>query len=363
MSGGGLMTLMRIGSLWCCVVFTSVSALAQSRNDTAGQVPFASVIERTSTAGDGGPWQRTQTRTQSAGREVVVETLELPDVDGKLTPVRQTVVESTGATPVAREVFRFTPDRRRELMATTDSRQDPAAAGESRVVHDTSSMDVNGRLVLTSREIARTRSSGPDARQTETTFLVPTLNQRLEEVERVVDNERRTGAGVIEHDGVHLMRDINGRWQPIETRRGDVRDTGPSERLEQETIERPDINGHLAVVERTVVRRFRADGQDHLVVESYAPYASVWPSADRRLVLVERLHRTIRATADGTSTVDEVEGKSLVAPADPMRLIRRSVATERRLGAGRSVTDVAVFERDVNGRMRLVSDTSEERQN
>ncbi len=357
------MTLKRIASVGCCVVFASASAFGQPRNDASGQAPSASVIERTYTAGDGGPWQRTQTRTESGGRQIVVETLQLPDVDGTLRPVRETVAESAGTTPVRRDVSGFNLDRRRQLLETTDSRQDAAAAGESRVVHDTRSMDVNGRLVLTSREIERTRSAGPDARQTDTTFLVPTLNQRLEEVERIVDNERRTSAGVIERDGVHLLRDINGRWQPIETRRGEVRDTGPSERLEQETIERPDLNGHLAVVERTVVRQFRADGRDHLVVESYAPYASVWPSADRRLVLVERLHRTIAATADGTSTVDEVEGKSLVAPADPLRIIRRSVATEHRLGAGRLVTDREVFERDVNGRLRLVSESSEERQN
>lgn len=357
------MTLKRIGSLCCCVVLTSVSAFGQSRNNTAGQAPPTSVIERTHTAGDGGPWQRTQTRTSSGGRDVVVETFELPDVDGRLTPVRETVVESAGTTPIRRDVFGFNQDRRRELRETTDSQRDSATAGESGVVHDTRSPDVNGRLALTAREIERTRSTGPNAQQTETTFLVPTLNQRLQEVERVVYNERRTDAGIIEHDGMHLMRDINGRWQPIETRRGEARDTGPTERLEDETIERPDLNGKLAAVERTVTRRFRTDGQDHMVVESYAPEFSVRPSADGRLVLTERLHRTTSTTADGTRTVDEVEAMNVVAPNEPMRVIRRTEVTERRAGANRVVTERQVFERDVNGRMRLVSDSTEDRQN
>ena len=357
------MTLKRIASVGCCVVFASASAFGQTRNDTAGQPSPASVTERTYTAGDGGAWQRTRTRTQSGGREVVVDTLAVPDVDGKLRPFRETVVESAGTTPVRRDVFEFNQDRRRELRETTESQQDATGTADSRAVHDTRSRDVNGRLTLTSRQIENTRSAGPNARQTETTFAVPTLNQRLEEVERVVYNERRTDAGVIEHDGIHLMRDINGRLQPAETRRGDVRNTGSAERLEQETIQRPDLNGKLADVERTVTRQFRADGQDHVIIESFAPYSSTWPSADRRLVLMERLHRTITPTADGTSTVEEVEAVNGVAPAEPMRVVRRTVVTERRIGANRSVTERQVFERDVNGRMRLVSESTEERQN
>ena len=352
------MTLNRIASVGCGVLFASASALAQPRNDASGQAPSAGVIERTYTAGDGGPWQRTQTRTESGGRQVLVETLELPDVDGRLRPVRETVVESAGTTPVRREVSGFNLDRRRQLVETTDSRQDAAAVGESRVVHDTSSPDVNGRLALTSREIERTRSVGPNARQTETTFLVPTLNQRLEEIERIVYNEKRLDAGVIQHDGVHLRRDVNGRWQTLETRRAEVREAGPAEQRDEETIEQADINGHLAVVERTVTRRFRSDGQDHLVIESYAPYASVWPGSDRRLVLRERVHQT--TTADGARTVDEVEGVNLVAPDDPMRVVRRTVATRRQTGNG-FVIERQVFERDVNGRMRLVSQSTEER--
>jgi hypothetical protein len=129
---------------------------------------------------------------------------------------------------------------------------------------------------------------------------------------------------VSRYDSTHLVRDLNGRWQPVETRRGEARDIGASERLEEETIEGLDINGKLA------------------------------PSL--------RVHRSTTATADGgRHTVEEVEGRSPVAPSDPMRLIRRTVTIVRQIGTDRWVTERQVFERDVNGGLRLVINDTEER--
>jgi hypothetical protein len=78
--------------------------------------------------------------------------------------------------------------------------------------------------------------------------------------------------------------------------------------------------------------------------------------------LSQRVHRTTTATADGGRyTVEEVEGRSGVAPNDPMRVIRRTVTTVRQIGTDRWVTERQVFERDVNGRLRLVINETEER--
>src|SRR4051812_8062116 len=354
----------RIAGICFCVVFTSAVATAQQPTNAAGQAPAASITEHTYAAGDGGPWRRVQTRNESGGREVIVETWELPDVEGRLSPVRETVTgtmrTSAGTALSTRDVFGFNLDRKRQLVETTDSRQEILAGGDSSIVHDTWVPDLNGRLALTSREIERTRAAAPDVRQTETTFLVPSLNERLAEIDRVVDTERRLSGTVVQRDSTHLLRDVNGRWQPTETRRGEIREAGPAERVEEETIQQRDINGNAFIVERTVTRRAHADQQDQVVIESYAPYASLWPRSDRRLVLRERVHLTTTATADGRRTVEEVEGVSLVAPDDPMRVVRRTVATVRQVGPNRWLTERQVFERDVNGRLRLVMESTEE---
>jgi len=228
----------------------------------------------------------------------------------------------------------------------------------TRTIHDTSAPDLNGRLSLTSRQIEETRSAAPDVRETDTTLLVPDLDGTLRATERTEYREQLLKPGLIQHDSTQLVRDINGRWQPIEARHGEAREIGASERLEEETIQRRDINGKLAVDERTVIRRTNANEGEQVLIETYAPYADGLP----RLGLSQRVHRTTAATADGGSdTVEEVEGRNPVAPNDPMRVTRRTVERVRQIGPDRWVTERQVFERDINDRLSLVSDDTEER--
>lgn len=362
------MTLERIAGVCFCIVITSAVATGQQRSETADQRPqgpVRTVIERTYATGDFAPWRSVQTRSESGGREVVVETFEVPDVERRLAPIQETVTERIRTAPntaqTRHDVFGFAADRRRGLLETTESLLETQANGHTSVVHNAWAPDLNGRLGLRSRQIEQTRSA-PDVRQTDTTLLAPRINEALQETERTEYTERRINPGVVRHDSTHLVRDVNGRWQPIETRRGEAREIGASERIEEETIQRRDINGTLAADEKTVTRGSNADEQDHVVIETYAAYIDEFPRSDSRLVLSKRVHRTTTATADGGRyTVEEVEGRSRVAPNDPLRVIRRTVTAVRQIGTDRSVTTRQVFERDVNGRLRLVFNETEER--
>jgi hypothetical protein len=211
-----------------------------------------------------------------------------------------------------------------------------------------------------SRQIERTRSVSPDVRQTETTLLVPDTRGTLQETERTEYTERRVDAAVTRHDSTHSVRDVNGRWQPRETRRGEVRASGAGERTEEETVLRRDTTGNVVADERIYTRRSTANGQDREVIEIYAPRADQMPRPDNKLVLSERVQRTTTATATGRQTVEEVEGRSSVAPNEPIRVMRRTVTTVRQTGSGRLVTDREFFERDVNGTMRLVRTEAED---
>jgi hypothetical protein len=362
------MTVERIASICFCIVITSAVVTGQQQiasTDQAPQRPASSVIERTYAAGHLAPWRRVQTRNESGIREVVVKTSDVPDVDGRLAPIQEIVTETIRTAPntaqTKRDVFGFATDRRRMLLETSESLHETLANGDTSAVHNTWVPDLNDRLDLTSRQIEQTRRQAPDVRQTDTTRLVPRFNETLRETERTEYTERQINPGVVQRESTHLVRDVNGRWQPIETRRGDVRENGASERMEEETIQRRDISGNLAVDERTITRRSKANEQDHVVIETYAASAYEFPRSDSRLALSQRVHRTTRATADGGRyTVEEVEGRSRVAPNDPMRVIRRTVTTVRQIGTGQWVTERQVFKRDVNGRLVLVINETEE---
>ena len=259
-----------------------------------------------------------------------------------------------------RDVFWFAAPGRRQLMETTESQRDTLDNGDISTVHNTWVPDLNGRLGLRLRQIERTQSAAAELRETRTS-LMPSPDATLRETERTEYTEHRVDSGVVRYDSAHLIRDVNGRWQPIETRHGEVRETGAAERVEDETISRPDINGHLTVDERIVFRRATAGGQEQVVIEIYAPYANGF-SRDRSLALVERVRRTTTATADGgRRTVEEVEGANSVALNDPMQVIRRTVTTVRQVGQDRSLTEREVYERDLNGRLRIVAKDTEAR--
>jgi hypothetical protein len=359
------MTLGRIASICFCIVLTSEAASGQPQSEVTAQAQKAAartVMERTYVTGDLRPWRRVQTRNESGSREVVVETLEAPDIEGRVTPTQETVTETNRTAPdtaqTRRDVFGFAPDGRRRLVEATDTLRETPANGDSRVIHNTSAPDLNARVSLTSRQIEETRSAAAGVRDTHTTLLVPDLNETLRATERTEYTERLINPGQVRHGSTQLTRDVNGRWQPIEARQGEAREIGASERMEEETIQRRDMNGNLVVEERNVTRRSNANGKEQVVIETYAPYAD----GISRFALSQRVHRTTTATADGGRyTVEEVEGRSHGAPNDPMRVTRRTVTTVRQVAADRWVTERQVFERDVNGQLRLVINDTEER--
>ena len=353
------MTLRRTAAICFCILITSAVATGQPTSGQGQQGPAGGVIRPTYEAGDVMPLRRVHTRSTSGAREVVVETVESLDIDGRVAPIHEIVTETTrterNGSHSRQDVFRFTADRRRTLLETTESRQDTQPNGNTGTVHNTWAPDLNGHLRLTSRRTEQTTSSAPDVRQTDTTLLLPNLNETLRETERTEHTARRINPGVVRHDSTHLVRDINGGWKPVEIRRGEARESGTSERIEEETIQRPDVNGKLTVTETHVIRRSNANDQEHEVIETYAPSTNGWPDADGRPPLSQRVHLTTTATADGGHyTVEEVEARSRIAPNEPMRVIRRIVTTVRPIGADRWVTERQVFERDLDGRLRLV---------
>ena len=354
------MTLQRTAGICFCIVITSAIASGQQQSDTTGQrqrAPGTRVLEPTYWAGDVDPLRRVLTRRESDGREVVVETVEGLDIEGRLASLEEVVTETTkgpNTTQTTEDVFRVTTDGRRRLSETTESRQETQPNGDTATVHTTWVPDLNGGLRLRARLVEESRSSAPDVRRTDTTLLLPSVNEALRETERTEYMAQRISPDVVRHESNHLVRDINGRWKPIEMRRGEVREIGGSERVEEETIQRQDVNGNLAVTETNVIRSSRTKDQEQVVIETYAPQTDV-RGTNGRPPLSERVQRTTTVAADGgRSTVEEVEARSRVSPNDPMRVVRRTVTTVSPAGNDQWVTERKVFEVDVNGRLRLV---------
>jgi hypothetical protein len=187
------------------------------------------------------------------------------------------------------------------------------------------------------------------------------VNQELQETERTNFTEQRIGPSLVRHDSSRSMRDLNGRWLAAETRTHDLRQVGPADTIEEEVVRWPDASGTMTVSERTVTRRSVSNGREDLLIESFGQTWGGFVRPGVRPELMQRTRVTTTAAADGgRETIEEVEARSLVAPGDPMRVVRRSVVTVRRTGTDRWLTERHVFELDANGRMSPVMTEKEE---
>jgi hypothetical protein len=115
----------------------------------------------------------------------------------------------------------------------------------------------------------------------------------------------------------------------------------------------PDVN-RARLNEQVVTHRSRTGAEDEVTTEIYRPSIEAG-----RMTLSRRVRRVTTATSDGSRTVEEVEAANLVAPSEPMRIVRRIVTTVRESGTGSSTTEREIFERDVNDRFVLVCSESE----
>ena len=353
------MAFRRTAAICFCVLITSAIAYGQRQSNTTGQQyrPSASLGNLTYWDSDVEPMRRTHTRRESDGREVVVETVEGPDIGGRRTTLEEVVTETTrgpNTVHTRQDVFRLTVNGRQRLAETNESRQDVQSNGDTVAVHTSRAADVNGRLRLRAQLVEDTRSSAPDVQRTEATLLLPGINDTLREARRTEYTEQEISPQEARRERTDSVRDVNGRWKPIEVRRGEVRRTGATEVVEEETVQRPDLNGNMAVDEVNVIRSSGTEAEEQVVIETYAG-ASYERRLNGRPPLSQRVQRTTTASADGGRyTVEDFEERSRVSPNSPLRVVRRIVTTVSPAGPGEWVTQRQIFELDVNGRLRLV---------
>ena len=356
------MTPQRIVGVCLWIVLTSAASGAQQRGDTASTSPEASttITQHTYPAGGFIPFRRVERRTESGGRKVIIERAEAPSIEGRWEPLEE-VVSDTKTTTTRRDVFGFDFDHRRTLGATVESVQETRANAITTNVERTWIADLDGHLMLSSGYSEERRLVSPGLQRTDATVLLQGPERSLQEVARNESTEHQVSAAVVRHDSTYVVRDVNGRWFPIEARSGETRGIGSAERVEEATIQLPNMNGALVLSDRVVTRTSESNKENQAVIETYSQDAEGFVRNDSRLALRQRVRSSTTVTADGArSTVEEIEARNLVAPNDPMRVIRRTVTTVRSIGRGRSVTERQIFERDANGRMVLVANDTEE---
>jgi hypothetical protein len=338
---------------------------SQPNNGPPQQRPAENTAVRSYPGGEMAGSRVVRTRTESGGREVISESVEVPGASGRLETAKKTTTETvavgSGAVRVQRDVFANGPQGPLTLIETSVADQQKFPDGTSRTTTNTWAPDSGGRLTQSSREVTETKSLGADVRQTQTTRYLPTINEPLMESERVLKTERRVRPDLVQTDSQRNIRDANGQWQTTETRNQEVRTVGRGEVVEEETVRIANSDGKLTVSEKTVTNRSTKNGSDQVVTESYSPYTPGLAQPGNALALTQRTRVTTTPTANGGSqTITETEAPDAAVLNGQVRVVARTVETVRQIRPDVWETRRQTFVLDGSGRLVLTTDDKEE---
>jgi hypothetical protein len=363
-------------SISCIVGFAfwfavSSAAFAQQKSESQTSkgpaIPAESTTVHSSPGGAVAGSKVVRTRTESGGREVVTEVVELPGTDGRLQASTKTTTETIGmgsnAVKVKRNVFGNGAQGPLSLIETSEADQQKFPDGTSRTITNTWVPDLGGRLGLSSQRVQEVKPLGPDVQQTLTTVYVPGVAQALSETERLQETQRRVGSNLVQTDTQRNVRDSNGKWQTTEARNKEVRTVGPAEVVEEETVRSLDGDGRLALSERTVTRKFTTNGSEQMVTDVYSTnVAGMARASGSALELDHRIRVTTTPpmTNSGSQTITETEARNPSVINGSIQVVTRTVETVRQIGPDRWETQRQTFALDGTGRLVLTSDVKEE---
>jgi hypothetical protein len=270
------------------------------------------------------------------------------DVERTTVQVNATTVRTTTRT------FGRDSDGAKTLVQVTEEEARTLPGGGSNVVRTTSNPDANGNLQLVQRQIEETKKISKDVEETKTTVMLPSINGDLAPAMKTQERRERSANDTVTSQKTTSLPDGTGNWQVSETRQATTRQDG-KERTTEERVSRPDAEGKLGEVSRSVSKESEnAPGEKRNTVETYS--VDVPGSArDGSLHLVERATTAQRTSSTGQqTTARQVERGD---PGDPDSGLRVSIVTTDTVRPGSSGAQATqtIQLRDSNGNFEVVS--------
>lgn len=317
---------------------------AQSDNQS-----WTSSNQQASPGGSINPTRSTESHTVSGNRTVDTNSVQSLGPDGRYVPYSDTEKESVRVNDTTVRTIERTygrdVDGRRTLIQERQAETRTLPGGEQHVTRTVSNPDSNGSLQVVRREQEDSRQISPGVRITNNTLSLPDPNGGFSAAVRTEQKETRSSDGTISTSQSTLLTNGTGGWNLSEVRNSLSKpDNGA--RTKQEEVQRPDGNGNLSIVERTVTRESQSGAGDKR--ETVNTYSTNVPgvAGDNGLQLVQR-ETTVHRDASGTqSTVQQVEqvtpgsvGGDLHVTQEAIDIVRPGVSGNANVSRTISTTD------------------------
>ncbi len=344
--------LISVAVIFC---LTQVS-LAQ---ESSASQSWSATSQQSDPDGRVNPTRTTETHTEVNGRVVDKTSIQALGPDGRYVPYSETEKESVRVNDTTvrtvERTFAPGPNGERTLIQEKQEESRSLPGGEQKIVRTTSSPDANGALQVVRRELEDSKQSSPGLHETHTTLLTPDINGGLAPAVRIDQRETKTSDGTIETRKSTLLSDGSGRWQLSEVRESTSKQESGQLRSKDERVLRPNANGTLAVVERTVTRQTEAGpGETHNTSETYSTNVP-GQAGDDALQLVQRDSTVRRSTATGAqSTSRQVQQTNPGNPSDSLRVTTETIDIVRPGSSGKTYQTQTTLAPDSDGQLHEV---------
>jgi hypothetical protein len=294
-----------------------------------------------------------ESHVRSGNRTVDKQTIERLGEGGNYEPyqdVEKETVQVNGTTVRTTTRTFGLASGEQTLVQETEEEKQSLAGGDVKVVRATSNPDGNGNLQVVQREVEETKKISAGVTETKTTVMLPGIEGVLAPATKTEQRETRNGDTVATQKTT-LLPDGEGNWQVGEVRHSTVTQDGASGTRE-EVVSRPDADGKLGEVSRTVSKESGGGAERRETVEDYSADVPGTPR-DGDLHLVQRT-TTVQQNGEGRqNTLQQVER---VDAGDPGAGVRVSVVTTDavRVGVAGAQATRTVEMRDASDGMGVV---------
>ena len=346
--------LLAIGTFFC----SSFALWAQTSGSQTGDTNKSWTATTEPQNDNVNPTRTIESHTQSGNRTLDNQSVQRRGSDGHFEPYqnieKETVQVDAATVRTTTRTFGRDADGVKTLVQVTEEEKHSLPGGNSNLVRATSNPDVNGKLQLVQRQIEETKRISKDVEETKTTVMLLSANGGLAPAMKVEQRRKRGANDTVESQKTTLLPDGAGNWQVGEIRQSTTRQEGKN-RSTEERVSRPDAEGRLGEVSRTVSKESEsAPGEKRNIVETYS-VDTPGSARDGSLHLVERATTAQRTSSTGQRTTEQqVEQPNPGDPGSGLRVTTLTTDTLRSGPSGAQATQT-IQVRDANGSFGVVS--------
>lgn len=303
------------------------------------------------------PLRTMESHFKSGNRSVDKQRTEVLGPDGAYRPESDTETEAiqvdASTTRTVVRTYKWDANGQRRLLELTEQETKGSASGNAQAVRTTSNVDVNGNLQLVQREVADTKKTSSDAQETRTMVYRGDGNGGLTPSRQIREVQKRSSDNGVEVKKTTLVPGANGTWEVGEVREKTIREEGRN-RTSEESVSRPDSEGRLSEVSRTVGEETEnAAGEKTNTVETYSKEVSGVVD-DGKLHLEQQVKTVQKSDSDRKMTEQEVERPNPGNPNDGLQVSGKNIYTVKYAASGTQQTKT-VQVRNANGTFSVFS--------